>query len=99
MDVSASGGRLFRRCAMRALRGFCGMMVIACLAGIGAFAQEKADPQPKSGAVARGFRMYLVTDARYEKTEERNRVGKLHDPVTEHGLFPVIAVFSRTIPT
>ena len=84
---------------MRVLRGFCGLMVIGCLAAIGASAQEKVDPQPKSGTVPRGFRMYLVTDARYEKTEERNRVGKLHDPVTEHGLFPVIAVFARTIPT
>ena len=37
---------------------------------------------------------------RYEITDEAaNRVGKLHDPVTEHGLFPVIGVFARKIPT
>jgi hypothetical protein len=39
-----------------------------------------------------------VADGRFDAKNERNRVGKLHCPVCEHGLNPVVAVFSRTVP-
>ena len=99
---------------MHALRRVCGLIVFSILAGLTVHAQEKVDPQPKDTSIPRGFRMYFVNDTRYGApevatklidpkraiaTEGRNRVGKLHDPVTEHGLFSVIGVWSRTIPT
>jgi hypothetical protein len=62
---------------------------------------KKVDPDPKkvdSTSVPRGFRMYLVADGRFELKDERYRVGKLHDPVTEYGLKTVIGVFVRGIP-
>jgi hypothetical protein len=65
------------------------------------------------GTVPRGFRMYLIHDGRFENTttatslvdekripptDDRIRIGKLHDPVTEYGLSTVIAVFARGVP-
>ncbi len=83
---------------MRVLRGLCGVVVAGLIAAMGSAAQEKAEPKPNDKAVPGGFRIFLVIDGRFEKDNDRNRVGKLHDPVTEHGLFAVLAVFSRNIP-
>lgn len=93
------------------MRRFCGLIAICLIvesAGA-AFAQEKSDPAERP-SIPRGFRMYLVSDGRYGPPEistavleekrpapkdERNRVGKLHDPVTEIGLYTTIGVFVR----
>ncbi|QVL30690.1 hypothetical protein KIH39_17755 [Telmatocola sphagniphila] len=45
-----------------------------------------------------GFRAYIVRDERFPLNDEKNRTGKLHCPVCENGLNPVIATFSRSIP-
>lgn len=99
---------------MSRLRGFCGATLIGVVVAFGSSAQEKAEPKAKDTSIARGYRMYLVADARFGEPElatalidpkrptpkdERNRVGKVHDPVTEYGLFSVLGVWSRTIPT
>jgi hypothetical protein len=96
------------------LRGLCGALLVGIAVTLASFAQEKTDPPAKDSSIARGYRMYLVADARFgppvtataliepkraTPTDERNRVGKLHDPVTEYGLFSVLGVWSRTIPT
>jgi hypothetical protein len=57
---------------------------------------KKLDIDPKQVG---GFRMYLVSDSRFDLKDDRNRVGKLHDPVTEYSLNTVVAVFARKIPT
>ena len=44
------------------------------------------------------FRMYLVADGRYDVKDDKNRVGKLHDAVTEYGLSTTIGVFVRGVP-
>jgi hypothetical protein len=88
---------------MRRLQQLCGALV-ASLLGVIAVAQD--DPEAKREPIPRGFRMYLVSDGRFsaEKTadgvfrDERNRIGKLHDPVTEYGLSSVVAVFARGVP-
>ncbi len=49
-------------------------------------ANEKKDPDKKS-----------VSSVRKDK-DVRDRIGKLHDPVTELGLNTVIAVFARGVP-
>jgi hypothetical protein len=57
------------------------------------------EPGPaKTTPVPGIFKMFLVWDKRYDEKDERNREGKLHDPVDEHGLFTVVAVFSRHLP-
>ncbi len=72
---------------------------ILCSVLVGSSAQEPKILQvPKAKSVPGIFRMYLVYDKRFEKGDERNREEKLHDPVDEHGLFTVVAVFSRHIP-
>lgn len=70
----------------------CGMLI-----GTG-MAQEKADPTPKQALVPGGFRMFLVADGRYDVKDDKNRVGRLHDAVTEYGLSTTIGVFVRGIP-
>lgn len=55
-------------------------------------AQEKREEIPG------GFRAYVVNEPRYGN-EPRNRTGKMQDLVCDHGLSPVLAVFSRTIPS
>lgn len=89
---------------MTRLRWLCG----AVLAGVlgGAVAADDPAPEPKRDAVPRGFRMFLVVDGRFNDEkgsdgvfrDERNRVGKLHDPVTEFGLGTVVAAFVRGAP-
>lgn len=82
---------------MSRLRGLFGLLLLG-VAG-GSLAQEKAATKPEKSAIPRGYRVYLVTDSRYDSKDVRNRVGKLHDPVTEHGLFTVLGVWCRSIPT
>jgi hypothetical protein len=86
----------------------CAVLIVAALGS----AQEKTEPKAPSNDVPRGFRMYLVSDGRFDEEAKdpakkaplkkakdiRNRVGNLHDPVTEFGLNTVIGVFARTIP-
>jgi hypothetical protein len=100
---------------MARLRGFCGVLLFSGAVAVAcSFAQEKTDPKPDTKGIPRGYRMYLVADARFGQPEfatslidpkrdlpadERNRVGKIHDPVTEYGLFSVLGVWSRTVPT
>src|SRR5262245_6083215 len=59
---------------------------------------EKSEKADKSKLVPGPFRMFIAWDKRYGEKDEFNRTGKLHDPVGEHGLAPVLAVFSRTVP-
>jgi len=40
-----------------------------------------------------------VAEPRFPAEDVRNRTGKLQDLVTDYGLNPMVAVFSRTIPT
>jgi hypothetical protein len=54
--------------------------------------------QPKAGEVTQGFRAYIVHEPRFAAEDIRNRTGKIQDLVTDHGLNPVVAVFSRSIP-
>jgi hypothetical protein len=66
-------------------------------------AQEKDKEAPpakkaKADVIPGTFRLYVVSDKRYDPKDELNRTGKLHDPVGEHGLAPVLAVFSRSVP-
>ncbi|HVK13686.1 MAG TPA: hypothetical protein VM597_33375 [Gemmataceae bacterium] len=58
---------------------------------VGAPAQEKIE-------VNGGFRAFVVVEPRFPESDIRNRTGKMPDLVTEHGLNPVVAVFSRTVP-
>jgi hypothetical protein len=54
--------------------------------------------QDKGEEVSQGFRAFVVKEPRYPADDIRNREGKMQDLVTEHGLNPVLAVFSRAIP-
>lgn len=55
--------------------------------------------------IPQGFTSYLVVDRRYASSEpmakkdDRDRTGKLHNLINENGLYPVVMVFSRTVPT
>ena len=72
---------------------------------LGVFAQEKAAPA-KGGEITQGFRAYVIVEPRYDAKDVRNPIGTKDKPgrnpvdlVTDNGLQPVIAVFSRVIPT
>jgi len=70
------------------------LMVTANLAG-------QDDPK-KAGplkSIPQGFRSFVVIDDRFDVKESRNRAGKPHCFVCEHGLAPAVAVFVRTVPT
>jgi hypothetical protein len=58
-----------------------------------------APAQDGPAEITQGFRAYIVAEPRFEEKDVRNRTGKLQDLVTDYGLNPVIAVFSRAIPT
>ena len=62
--------------------------------GAVAFAQE---PKPVA-SVPGNFRSFVVADERFDKGSLRNRAGKMHCLVSDNGLYPVVAVFSRTTP-
>jgi len=70
------------------------ILAVAAIAGL----PGEAPAQDKSEDVAQGFRAFIVKEPRYPGDDIRNREGKMQDLVTEHGLNPVIAVFSRVIP-
>lgn len=57
-----------------------------------------APAQDGPAEVTQGFRAYIVAEPRFKEPDVRNRTGKLQDLVTDYGLNPTIAVFSRTIP-
>jgi hypothetical protein len=63
-----------------------------------AFAQESGKPLKENDAVPSNFRAFVVSDQRYEKDSPRNRIHKMHDLVTDNGLNPVLAAFSRQQP-
>src|SRR5262245_62859191 len=70
------------------------------LAGIAALAVCAGAPaQDKAEDVGQGFRAFVIKEPRYPADDIRNREGKMQDLVTEHGLNPVIAVFSRVVTT
>ena len=69
-----------------------GLGVVALATTLPVLAQEKRDN------VSEGFRAFIVNEPRFATSEIRNRAGKMQDLVCDHGLNPVIAVFSRTIP-
>jgi hypothetical protein len=78
--------------------GIAGLVV-----ALGLAAQEKKDGDdstaPAGGEeISQGFRAYVIAEPRFPKEDVRNRVGKMQDLVTDHGLEPTIAVFSRTVP-
>ena len=93
---------------------FRGLMLAGAILIVAAWgsAQEKTEPKASSNDVPRGFRMYLIADGRFDEEAKdpakkaplkkakdiRNRVGNLHDPVTEFGLNTVVGVFARAIP-
>jgi hypothetical protein len=72
-----------------------GAVLAAFFFGLSAFAQEKTDPAED---LAQGFRAYVVADPRFAADDVRHRVGKMQDLITDRGLDPFIAVFTRTIP-
>jgi hypothetical protein len=80
--------------------GFVG--ITAALAGAGQDDPKKDEAtsakSSKINLVPGPFRMFVAWDKRYNEKDELNRTGKLHDPVGEHGLSPVLAAFSRTVP-
>lgn len=81
-------------------------LAAALLAPAPVTAQEPAEVDP--AAVPGPFRLYVVTDGRFPpkpatpdakpSPDARDRTGKLHDFVTEQGLNPVVAVFTRAAP-
>jgi len=56
---------------------------------------EDGGPMTKIPA---GFRAFVVVDDRFDVKDSRNRTGKFHCFVCEHGLAPGVAVFVRTVP-
>ena len=60
--------------------------------------RKRRTPPPDGEEITTGFRSYVVAEPRFPKEDVRNRIGKMQDLVTDHGLEPTIAVFSRTIP-
>jgi hypothetical protein len=55
--------------------------------------------EPSAAPVPGTFRAFIVTDFRTDPGKDaRNRTGRMHDLVTENGLNPVLAIFSRTTP-
>ncbi len=82
---------------MHRLQRLFGGMLAGLLLSLTAIAQDKTEPESQP-AVPRGFRMYLVADGRFNLKDEKYRIGKLHDPVTEYGLKMVLGVFVRGVP-
>jgi len=60
--------------------------------------EEKANPVGKLKSIPQSFRAYVVVDDRFDVKDVRNRTGKFHCFVCEHGLVPAVAVFVRTVP-
>lgn len=74
-------------------------VLAACgLFGLVAVAQDAPKPLKPGDAVPAAFRAFIAADERYEKGNPNNRVNKLHDPVTDNGLNPVLCAFVRSEP-
>src|SRR5262245_9611360 len=69
---------------------------LAAAAGLALVAGSPA--QEKNTEIVGGFRALVIAEPRFPESAIRHRTGKLVDLVTEHGLNPVVAVFSRTVP-
>lgn len=81
----------------RQLSRMIGLLALAL--GPAAAAQDTPPAALKPGAAVPGpFRSYIVSDDRTDTKSPRNRTNKMHDPVTESGLNPTVAIFSRTTP-
>ncbi|HEY8504559.1 MAG TPA: hypothetical protein VIL46_08245 [Gemmataceae bacterium] len=83
----------------------CRLIPFLCLAALGGLSagpslgQEPAPGSAKAPKMIPGpFRAYVVTDNRYEPTDERNRSGKPHCSVCEYGLHPAVMVVARSVP-
>lgn len=82
----------------------CAAMALAVLCS--SVALRAQDDKP--AAVPAGFRAFIVADDRYapkkaqpktpEDRDPRDRTHMMHNLVVEHGLNPVVAVFTRTPP-
>jgi hypothetical protein len=57
-----------------------------------AVVMKPGDPTPAP------FRSFIVADDRTDAKNALNRTNKMHDLVTEQGLNPTVAIFSRTTP-
>ncbi|MFO0850143.1 MAG: hypothetical protein U0871_16535 [Gemmataceae bacterium] len=78
-----------------------------CLLMVAGLAPVTAQ-QPTGGAVPAGFRCYIVTDDRFDKRpaadgkgadpDPRDRTNRMHDPVVELGLNPVVMILTRSAP-
>jgi hypothetical protein len=82
---------------MKTMRLVLAIGMTGLLMAFPAAAQEKSAPA-KADEVGQGFRAFIVSEPRFPMEDVRNRTGKMQDLVTDHGLNPVIAVFSRVIP-
>lgn len=68
-----------------------------------------ASAQPTGDPIPAGFRSYIVTDERYAprpttdgkpgERDPRDRTNRMHDMVTELGLKPTLAIFTRNPPS
>src|SRR5262249_32805822 len=85
---------------------FVAMTVVPVVASLCVAADEalKSGPQPgtedKPVLVPGAFQVLSVVHADIERSNKTvySPVGKFHCPVCEHGLNPVVLIFSRTIP-
>lgn len=86
-----------------------GMACLAAMTGLvtalGLFAQGRSEPLAKGDDITQGFRAYVISEPRFEAKDVRNPIGTKDKPgrnpvdlVTDNGLNPAIAVFSRVIP-
>lgn len=94
---------------MKTIRSACLLLTAGLVTVLGVFGQEKAEPKTapaKGDEITQGFRAYVIVEPRYDAKDVRNPIGTKDKPgrnpvdlVTDNGLQPVIAVFSRVIPT
>lgn len=93
---------------MKTIRVACMILAAGAVTALGVLAQDKADPKAapaKGDEITQGFRAYVVVEPRFEAKDVRNPIGTKDKPgrnpvdlVTDNGLQPVVAVFSRVIP-
>lgn len=89
---------------MKLVHRILSVSLIGLVAAAAATSQEKVDPAApaKADDITLGFKAYVIAEPRFPPDDVRNPVGKKPrnpvDLVTEHGLAPVVAVFSRAIP-
>ncbi len=90
---------------MKMIRITCLIGTSGLVAALAAFAQGKAEPTTASDEIKQGFQAYVIVEPRFDVKDVRNPIGTKDKPgrnpvdlVTENGLQPVIAVFSRVIP-